>query len=117
MKITMRLSINVVLMIMSISSINVWADDTLNKTTCNDPEINKQWNDAVIKYKHDPLVVKLHTVRLNLCELVIKQLIDTQVARMTWEQSVISTLIEKGKQVTTTTNKDGESLLQLFGNF
>jgi hypothetical protein len=79
---------------------------------CDDPELNRQWEEALTKYPKDPLVLKLSAVRTALCGMVSSKQINLETARATWEDALTDALLEWAKD-----EQAKRGLLRLFGTF
>lgn len=83
-----------------------------NKSSCNDTEINQQWEKAVAAYPRDRLIAKLSTTRTGLCNLVKSGQLDVETARSIWEKALATTLLDRAKE-----EQQQRGLLRLFATF
>ncbi len=81
-------------------------------SSCNDTEINQQWERAVAAYPQDRLIIKLSATRTGLCNLVKSGQIDIETARSIWEKALTTTLLDRAKE-----EQKQRGLLRLFATF
>jgi hypothetical protein len=80
--------------------------------TCDDPDVNQQWQNALEKHPNDGLLLKLSTLRGGLCEMIDNNNIDVDTARAMWEQALTAALLERARE-----DQARRGLLRLFGTF
>jgi hypothetical protein len=89
---------------------SVWAEEPRN--FCSDPEVNRQWQEALVKYPKDPLLLKLSAVRTALCSMLSQDQISLETARATWEDALTDALVDWARD-----EQAKRGLLRLFGTF
>lgn len=86
--------------------------------TCNDPEINQRWEQAVADQPQNRLVKKLSDKRAELCKQVKSGRLDSKTARLIWEQTLTESLLERAQEQPRVQEKqERRGLLVLFANF
>jgi hypothetical protein len=88
----------------------VWAEEPRN--FCSDTEVNHQWDEALVKYPEDQLLLNLSAVRTTLCDMLSRNQIDLETARNAWEDALTDTLVEWARN-----EQKKRGLLRLFGTF
>jgi len=87
-----------------------WAEEPRN--FCSDTEVNRQWEEALVKYPEDPLLLKLSAVRTSLCGMLSHNQIDLETARNAWEDALTDALVDWARD-----EQKKRGLLRLFGTF
>jgi hypothetical protein len=82
------------------------------KDSCNNPEVNQHWLEALKQHSDDPLVVRMFNMRTGLCGMLKNGQIDSETARSMWEQALTNALLESARQ-----EQSKRGLLRLFGTF
>ena len=82
------------------------------KNSCNDPEINQQWEQALNQYPNDRLLIKLSSIRGALCSMIKNKQVTIETARSIWEQALTDALLERARE-----DQAQRGLLRLFGTF
>lgn len=80
--------------------------------TCTDPDVNRQWREALEKHPRDHLLLKLSSLRSGLCEMIDSNKLDVNTARFMWEQALTTALLERARE-----EQARQGLLKLFGTF
>jgi hypothetical protein len=80
--------------------------------TCADPNVNRQWQDALETYPNDRLLLKLSSLRSGLCEMIENDKMDVHTAKLTWEQALTTALLERARE-----DQSRRGLMRLFGTF
>ncbi|MEZ5583763.1 MAG: hypothetical protein R3F37_14340 [Candidatus Competibacteraceae bacterium] len=98
------------LLFLALLTAPAWAEEPRN--FCSDPEVNRQWEEALVKYPEDPLLIKLSAVRSALCSMLSQEQIDLETARNAWEDELTDALVEWARN-----EQKKRGLLRLFGTF
>ncbi|HRF62922.1 MAG TPA: hypothetical protein PK708_08555 [Candidatus Competibacter sp.] len=88
------------------------------ENTCDDPEINQRWEQAVADQPQNRLVRKLSAKRDDLCKLVKSGRLDLKTARSIWEKTLTESFLERTQEQPRVQEKqERRGLLVLFANF
>lgn len=82
------------------------------KHSCDDPEVNQQWRQALARYPQDPLLIKLSAMRTGLCNMIKNGQVDPDTARSIWEKALTTNLLERAKE-----EQEQRGLFRLFATF
>jgi hypothetical protein len=80
--------------------------------TCANLDINQQWRIALTKSPNDHLLLKLASLRSDLCEMIENNSIDVDTAWLMWEQALTTALLERTRE-----DQARRGLLRVFGTF
>lgn len=85
-----------------------------SESICNDPELNRRWEQAVIDRSQNRLIIKLSAKRTALCKAVQDGRLEPQAARASWEKTLMDALLAN---LPAAEEKQRRDLLLLFANF
>ena len=84
-------------------------------SSCSDPELDRQWREAVRDFPADGEVVALAVMRDELCQMIAGDQIDANAAHLLWEKTITKAFIKRAQGARTTLLM--KSFPRLFGTF
>jgi hypothetical protein len=88
------------------------ANATASIDTCVDPDVYQQWQNALKQYPEDHMLLKLASLRRDLCDMVENNEMDVNTALFIWQQALTTALLERAHE-----DHARRGLLRLFGTF